>query len=172
MEARIELLPERKLVGKRIRISLTNNKTAELFQGFMPKRKEIKNTIGTDIICMREYDALPDFKNYDMNTVFDKWAAVEVADFTGIPEGMESFVLKGGMYAVFDYKGNNSPVASANLFQYIFGTWLPNSAYELDDRPHFEILGAKYKNNDPDSEEEICIPVKAKRYSRLIFFRQ
>jgi AraC family transcriptional regulator len=47
-------------------------------------------------------------------------------------------------------------------FQYIFGTWLPNSEYVLDNRPHFEILGEKYKNDDPTSEEEIWIPIKAK----------
>lgn len=49
-----------------------------------------------------------------------------------------------------------------SIFQYIFGTWLPASGYYLDNRPHFEILGHKYKNNDPDSEEEIWIPVKPK----------
>jgi AraC family transcriptional regulator len=39
---------------------------------------------------------------------------------------------------------------------------LPNSAYALDDRAHFEVLGEKYKNNDPSSEEEIWIPIKVK----------
>jgi len=37
---------------------------------------------------------------------------------------------------------------------------VPSSDYELDNRPQFEILGQKYKNNDPSSEEEIWIPVK------------
>jgi len=32
----------------------------------------------------------------------------------------------------------------------------------LDNRPHFEVLGEKYKNGDPESEEEIWIPVKEK----------
>ncbi|MEP1984886.1 MAG: GyrI-like domain-containing protein, partial [Maribacter dokdonensis] len=40
--------------------------------------------------------------------------------------------------------------------------WIPNSEYQLDGRPHFEVLGAKYKNNDPNSEEEVWIPIKAK----------
>ena len=48
-------------------------------------------------------------------------------------------------------------------FQYILGTWLPNSDYSLDDRAHFEILGNKYKNNESDSEEEIWIPIKPKK---------
>jgi AraC family transcriptional regulator len=31
-----------------------------------------------------------------------------------------------------------------------------------DDRPHFEILGDKYKNDHPDSEEEIWILCREK----------
>jgi AraC family transcriptional regulator len=33
----------------------------------------------------------------------------------------------------------------------------------LDDRPHFEVLGEKYKNNDPTSEKEIWIPILPKK---------
>ena len=72
---------------------------------------------------------------------------------------MKSLILKGGLYAVFDYKGSSS---NNSIFQYIFSEWLPNSEYLIDHRPHFEILGSKYKNNDPNSEEEIWIPIKEK----------
>jgi AraC family transcriptional regulator len=68
--------------------------------------------------------------------------------------------LNEGLYAVFLYKGAAS--AAAPFYQYIFQTWFPNSEYLLDNRPHFEILGEKYKNNDPASEEEIWIPIKPK----------
>ncbi|MFZ1515671.1 MAG: GyrI-like domain-containing protein, partial [Saprospiraceae bacterium] len=67
--------------------------------------------------------------------------------------------IPGGLYAVFYYKGLSTDTA---IFEYIFNTWLPNSEYGLDDRPHFEILGERYKNNDADSEEEIWIPIKNK----------
>ena len=69
---------------------------------------------------------------------------------------METFTLSAGTYVVFEYKG---PGNDNSIFQFIFGTWHPNSNYLLDDRPHFEVLGEKYKNGDPDSEEEIWIPV-------------
>jgi AraC family transcriptional regulator len=72
---------------------------------------------------------------------------------------METIILQRGLYAVFDYKGLNT---DNSIFQYILGTWLPTSDYELDNRPHFEVLGDKYKNNDPTSEEEIWIPIKTK----------
>jgi AraC family transcriptional regulator len=72
---------------------------------------------------------------------------------------MEMFILQGGLYAVFDYKGLNT---DNSIFQYILGIWLPVSDYVLDNRPHFEVLCDKYKNNDPISEEEIWIPIKTK----------
>jgi AraC family transcriptional regulator len=72
---------------------------------------------------------------------------------------MESFILYGGLYAVFDYKGSS---VDNRIFQYIYMNWIPNSEYQLDNRPHFEVLGEKYRNNDPTSEEEIWIPIKIK----------
>lgn len=155
MNPRIEVLPERKLIGKRIKMSLANNKTAELWRSFMPRRKEIKNNRSNELISMQVYDQSLDLGNF--NQVFEKWAAVEVSDFDSIPNEMEPFVLSGGLYAIFLYKGSST---DSRIFQYIFGTWLPNSGYTLDNRPHYEILGEKYKNADPNSEEEICIPIK------------
>jgi AraC family transcriptional regulator len=156
MNPRIETLEEKKLIGKRIQMSLLHNKTKELWQHFMPRRKEIQNNIGTDLYAIQLYDPLY-FNNFDPNTTFEKWAAIEVSHFNTIPYEMETITLTAGLYAVFVHKGQ-----STAIFETIFSTWLPNSIYVVDHRPHFELLGAKYKNNDPDSEEEIWIPVKIK----------
>ncbi len=155
MEPSIEVLTAKKLIGNRLTMSLANNKTGELWRGFMPRRKEIQNNLTSDLISMQVYDRPVDFS--DFNQEFDKWAVVEVADFDSVPVGMETFTLPGGLYAVFHYKGSSM---DTRIFQYIFGTWLPNSDYILDNRPHFEVLGEKYKNADPDSEEDIWIPIK------------
>jgi AraC family transcriptional regulator len=157
MEPRIEILQEKKLVGKRIVMSLSTDKTVDLWRSFMPMRKEIKNIIGNELYSMQVYSQTY-FNDFNPNTEFEKWACMEVTDFDSIPNEMESFTLKGGLYAVFLHKGTASE--GQKTFQYIFETWLPNSVYVLDNRPHFEILGAKYKNEDPDSEEELWIPIK------------
>jgi AraC family transcriptional regulator len=112
-EPRIELLPEKKLVGKRLSMTLTNNRTAELWGSFMPRRKEVKNTFSSDLYSMQVYDLSLDFKNFTPDTVFEKWATIEVTEFTDIPEGMESYILKGGLYAVY------SRCVSQNLSVYI-----------------------------------------------------
>ena len=160
MKPRIETLPEKKLVGKRLKMSFANDKTFTLWQSFMPERKNIVNCVSTDLLCVQVYDLSFDFKTFNPNMEFEKWAAVEVTNLDTIPAGMEAFTLCSGLYAVFMHKG--AAHTAPKTFEYIFGTWLPDSDYRLDNRPHFEILGAKYKNNDPNSEEEVWIPIQPK----------
>ena len=156
MEPRIETLQEKKLVGKRVMMSLANNTTAELWRSFMPRHGEITNKLTSDFISMSIYRPAH-FVEFKPTNEFEKWAAVEVEGFENVPADMDTFILPGGLYAVFDYKGKSS---DSSIFRYIFTTWLPGSQFELDARPHFEILGEKYKNNDPESEEEIWVPVR------------
>jgi AraC family transcriptional regulator len=159
MQPRIEMLEEKKLVGKRILMSFSNNKTKELWQGFMPRRGEIKNNIGSELYSIEVYPLLF-FDNFNPNTEFDKWATVEVTDFKMVPEDMETITLPHGLYAVFIHKGPASE--GPKTYQYIFETWLPASEFLLDNRPHFAKMGEKYKKEDLSSEEEIWIPIKPK----------
>ena len=158
MNPRIENLEEKKLIGLHVEMSLTNNKTGLLWSQFAPRIKEIQNKVSGDKISMQIYPHLY-YEQFKPSNEFVKWATVEVKDFDSIPNGMKSFILKEGLYAVFDYKGSSS---DNSVFQYIFTQWIPNSNYVIDDRPHFEVLGSKYKNNEPSSEEEIWIPIKEK----------
>jgi len=158
MEPRIVNLKEKKLVGKKVTMSIADNKVKELWSGFIPRRKEITNNLTNDFISLSVYNPSY-FLDFKPTNEFEKWAAVEVSDFTNVPNGLEKLTLTEGLYAVFEYKGSSSDIS---IFQYIFGVWLPKSEYLLDNRPHFEVLGEKYKNDDPNSEEEIWIPLKLK----------
>jgi AraC family transcriptional regulator len=156
---RIEIFHGKKFIGKRLLMSLSENRTGELWRSFMQQRRVIMNSIGTDLYSIQFYDPHY-FTNFNPSKEFEKWAAVEVPDFASIPEGMEPLILRGGNYAVFIHKGGAA--MARETYQYIFGRWLPGSEFLIDDRAHFEILGEKYKNEDPESEEEIWIPVKPK----------
>ncbi|MBL7733835.1 MAG: GyrI-like domain-containing protein [Chitinophagaceae bacterium] len=158
MEPRIEISNEKKLVGKRLTMSFADYKIGELWRSFMPRRKEVANSLTNDLISAAIYKP-GHFTNFRPTGEFERWAAVEVANFDRVPEEMEIFVLPGGLYAVFNYKGLNT---DNSIFRYILEKWLPDSGYILDSRPHFEVLGDKYKSNDPASEEEIWIPIKLK----------
>lgn len=159
-EPRIATLPPKKFIGQRVRMSLTNNKTAMLFQGFMPRRREIVNTVSNDIFCVQVYDSGFNIHDFGPETEHTKWAAVEVTHFDDVPPAMEILTLPGGLYAVFLHQGAANDFEKT--FHFIYADWLPRSGYVLDAREHFEILGEKYKNNQPDSEEEVWVPVRLK----------
>ena len=123
----------------------------------MINQREIKNIVGTLLYSVDVYNDPQYFTHFSPQKEFEKWAAVEVTDLSVIPDEMDVFTLTSGLYAVFLHKGPAS--TASKTYQYIYGTWLPNSDFLLDSRPHLAIMGEKYKNEDPSSEEEIWIPV-------------
>lgn len=154
----IKEIAEKKLIGICKYMSLSNNLTNELWKDFILRKKEIKNIHTDELISMQLYPVSFDF---NPTIKFKKWAVVEVSQIENIPKDMESLILSGGLYAIFHYKGFSE---DDTIFRYIFTKWLPHSEYNVDNtRPHFEVLGKKYKNNDPDSEEDIYIPIKTKK---------
>ena len=159
MEPEIVQLEAKKIIGIKIITSLSENRTVELWQGFMKRRHEIKNNLNTGFYSIQTYNAKESFESFNEKTIFEKWAAVEVENFNHIPEGMESHTLVEGKYAVFIHYGPTKTFDKT--LNHIFKNWLPKSGYELDNRDHFEIMGEKYYGpTHPKSEEEIWIPIK------------
>lgn len=154
MQATIKTIKTKNFVGMRETMSILENTTFNLFHSFMPRRKEIINTLNNNILDLKVY---PEnyFLNFNPSTLFTKWALVEVSDFKNIPKGMESFILESGKYAVF-----NSKTGDDSIFNYIFTTWLHKSKYGLDNRPHFDVLSENTKINNPNSEQKIWIPIR------------
>lgn len=154
-EPRIESLDPTTLIGMRLPMTLAGDRTRELWSAFMPRRGEIPNRRATSFLSVNVYapggPPAPD-------TVFEKWAAVEVEPGTAPPEGMETLELAGGRYAVFVHNGPAS--AWPQTARRIFGEWLPASGRQLDARPHFEVLSADYRPDDPEAEEEVWIPIR------------
>lgn len=151
----IKIFPTTKFIGKNRSFTYSDYRVFELWSSFMPRRKEIQNTIGTELYNVQ---INPNGFSFGPNEPFVKWAATAVENFDFVPQGMEKLEIREGLYAVFIYKGDqiNAPA----FFKSIYTEWLPNSGFELDTRPQFEILGEKYKKDNPNSEEEIWIPIK------------
>jgi AraC family transcriptional regulator len=159
----IKTLPHKQMIGLKIQSTASNqDSTVELWKDFMPRVQEIKNKKGPELYSVQFFDPSLDFKNFSpTSTIFEKWAAVEVNGLDDIPEKLEPFSLIEGLYAVFPYKG--ASYEAIGTLQYIYETWIPSSDYSLDNqRGHLAIMGEKYKNNDPSSEEEFWIPIKKK----------
>ena len=159
MEAKIQTLPETILIGMRLTMCVSQDKTRELWQTFMPQRHQIQHRVNPQqYYSVRRYTNILEFNKFTPDTLFEKWAAVKVSHSETIPEHMEKLVLTGGKYAIFIHKG---PVHTfVKTLTYIFNNWLPHSPYQLDHRAHFEILGENYQPNDPHAEEEVWVPIK------------
>ncbi|MEP7235682.1 MAG: GyrI-like domain-containing protein, partial [Ignavibacteriota bacterium] len=104
IEPRIETLSEKKLMGLKMRMSFAENRTGELWKNFMMRRSEILSAVDSDLYSMQIYPPRF-FEGYNPHQEFEKWATTEVRDLNNIPDGMQSFILAGGLYAVFDYQG-------------------------------------------------------------------
>lgn len=158
MFLRTENIPSKRFIGYSIKTSLANDQTVKIWKQLMPRLKEISNAVSADLFSLQEYE-FTSFQDFTPFTEFKKYALVEVKDFENIPEGFEKFELKAGKYAVFNHKGTAEEFVKTS--QFIFGEWLPKSEFELDDRPHFSVMGDKYFGHEnPESEEEIWIPIK------------
>ena len=121
MTPKIIDIKEKKMLGMRLEMSLVTNKTGDLFRKFMPRRKEIKTIISDGTYALQQYD----FKSFTPQTIFEKWACVEVNDFEFVPDEMETFTIKSGLYAVFIHKGTTTDFMKSMQYLYKIGYQTP-----------------------------------------------
>jgi len=160
LEMRFEDLAPVNLVGVSARMSYIEDATPQLWRTLMPRRGEIPNRTATSYISMRIYEpaGMSIEQMFAPDTVFEKWAAVEVSEFGLLPDGIRTHTIAGGRYAVFLHKSGAGEFA--NSMRYIFSKWLPSSGYRLDDREQFERVPAGWRADDPKGQEEIWIPLR------------
>ena len=153
--------PEIKLIGKRLTTSFSNDRTGDLWRSFMPERKNIPEPSGTELYSVSIFPGVLDTDSFNPDLTFEKWAAMKVDRFARIPPGMDPLIIREGAYAWFVHQGPTHTFPES--LKFFYGTWLPGTGYELDHRPHFEVMGKDYLGLDhPDSREHIFIPVKPK----------
>lgn len=159
-EPRIVHIHDISLAGKRVKTSLSAKNTSELWRSFKPRVGELTRPEGSGYYAIQVFADDQDFDAFTPNTEFEEWAATEVKEHDAIPSDLESYRLPGGKYAVFIHKGLPSDFPKTS--NYIFGEWLPQSFYELDERPHFQLMDEEYDPTDPEAQEEVWIPIRQK----------
>ena len=159
MAPRILEIEKKNLVGVSVKTSLSNNNIPQLWKDFIPRIEGVPNNKNTGCYEINPFDSAFKMEDFTEDMEFNKWAAVEVTDFENIPDGLKSVVIEGGKYAVFEHKGSMGKIQLS--FDYIYGTWLPNSTYKLDKKASFERYGEQYFGpENPDSITEMWIPIK------------
>ena len=155
MNPKLITIPEKKVVGMRSTMHHSEYENiVALWRRFMPQKQKLKTTISEELIAMQIFSLQKDGQPKEE---FQIWACTEVSNFNEIPDRMESFTLPKGEYAVFLQKG----LDASGLYEQIMTEWLPTSGYEIDDRPHFQVMGEKYNNGSPDSEEDFYVPIRS-----------
>ncbi|MDX5319817.1 MAG: GyrI-like domain-containing protein, partial [Bacteroidota bacterium] len=159
MFLRIETHQEVHLAGFHCMMSLLRNQTSKLWQQLMPLRQELSGKPSPKLYSLEIYPSHY-FTAFDPDTCFLKWACVPIQPGKNLDDEIKEMILQEGLYAVFLHQGPAS--AGEKTYRYIHETWLPESAYTLDERPHMSIMDERYKGEDENSEEEIWIPIKHK----------
>ena len=159
MNPEIKILSPKKLVGMSINTSLSDYGAPGLWQRFMPQVKSIENKVGGEKYSIQIYDHLFSYSDFHPKLIFKYWVATEVQNFEAVPNEMETLELSGGKYAVFIHEGTVADFQKTLNFIHL--EWLPQSEFELDNRPHFELLDERYLGpNNSKSIEEVWVPVK------------
>ena len=85
-------------------------------------------------------------------------AGMEVTGVSDVPQGMVVKVVPAGKYVVFTHKGLLEKLRST--YEYIYGTWLPKSGFEVACQPDFEYYDERFKPGSLESEFDIYVPIK------------
>jgi len=155
MEPEIITRPATKLVGIAAEYDDADLSLPKLWSAFRPYKSKIQNTVGKDAFGIYE-----SYTEHGDEVKFVYVCSVEVANFDLVPEGMTTRELPEQLYARFTHVG---PIANLDkTLKYIWGSWLPKSNYEYEEKPDFELLPATFNDADPRNKIYLHIPIKAK----------
>lgn len=154
MEPKIIVDKEFKIIGLKKLIKPESEAIPDLWSNFFSRRYEIKSEVKPDVAL-----GLSEYLNIKIDSEFNYCACVEVTDFNGIPKGMIAKTISPSKYAVFTHKG---PMTERNkTLNYIYGTWLPGSGYELAETDIIELYDSRSIDiSSPNCEFDIYIPLK------------
>lgn len=86
-------------------------------------------------------------------------ACAPCADDTNLPEGTEELLRPAGTYAKLEYTGPYADMKDA--YRWLYGVWLPNSGYEISERPGFEAyLNSPVDTAPAELRTDIFLPVE------------
>lgn len=135
----------------------SENQLAKIWEKFNPRSCEIPHAVPGVAYGLERFE--PGFKPGDPIRYM---ACVEVTELGGIPEGMSVAEIPGATYVAASYQGTIDGINS--VYSHIWGSWLPQSKYEVAGGWNFEYYGELFRgNDDPESVYEVWFPVRAKQ---------
>ena len=155
MQPEIITRPPVKLVGIAKQYDNADLSLPKLWSAFRPYRDQIQNRVSDESFGI--YEA---YQEHGDEVSFSYVCCAAVDNFEQVPEGMVTRELSEQLYARFIHKGSISDLDKT--LKYIWGSWLPKSDYEYEEKPDFELYPPGYNVMDPECEMALHIPIKAK----------
>jgi AraC family transcriptional regulator len=151
MEYVIREMPEFRVIGKQITTSMQNNTIPQLWgEYWSDPSRPMQFEVAVGLCFCEDEDCAED--------TFQYMAGVVVKDGRPVPQGMIERIVPAARYAVFTHKGPLS--LYGETVQKLYSEWLPNSGLELAPGDHIEWYDCRFKDEDPESEIDIYMPVK------------
>ncbi|HEX7319136.1 MAG TPA: GyrI-like domain-containing protein [bacterium] len=158
----IVTLPDMTIVGMQTLVSTKNNIISNLWMRFIPRAGEIKERAKTDAMLgisydMQEISADPSTRE----SQFFYLAGAIVSDVKDLPEGMTFRKILKHKYAKFTHRGSLDKLG--DTYNYMYGQWLPKSAYDVDEiAPEIEWYDNRFMPDSANSAFDIYMPITAK----------
>lgn len=149
-------LPERLMVGLEYIGKNQNGEIPALWSAFNRRGGEVQHRVAPEqaigLCGMAE--------NPKEEGEFSYVAGFFVDRADDLPQGMVARKVPAGMYVVFTHEAG--PEALGKSYEYIWGTWMPNSAYQPAGAHDYELYDERFNAASPTWVMEIHIPVKAR----------
>ena len=156
VEPKFVVKQEFKVIGLEIKTTMKENEEEKtipkLWDKYAPRMSEIKNVA----VAKRDLGLCEVVGKSDDS--FSYIACKEVENFDFVPEGMSCKTIPTTKYAVFTHTGKVDKLGET--YQYIYGTWLMNSGYHVEEGScDFELYDDRFDNSET-SEMDIYVPIK------------
>ena len=158
MEHELVEIPEATWACYSLEMNMMKDRTAEVWKTFMPLFAQIPGKVNLQKISIQNYGGAFDIHSFTPETLFMRGAAVEISGEQELPTPLETLKFRGGLYLKTRYKG--LPQNAVTFFQKLYLEVLPQMKLQPDNRIQFELLLPNYSPENPDSEEDVFIPVR------------
>jgi len=155
MEPQIITRPAMKLIGIANKYNETDLSLPRLWSAFRPFKDSIKNRTSDESFGIYE-----SYEEDGDNVNFTYICCAVVKNFDFIPQGMSTRELPEQLYAKFIHKGSINNLDKT--LKYIWGSWLPKSKFEYEEKPDFELYPPNYNVMDAQCEMALHIPIRKK----------
>lgn len=148
------------VAGFRVDMSIENNNTLKMWEKFnteLVKQNYISMNNNRYGIYETGGTCMPN--TFNKNSEATLFIGIETSSDNNVPKGMKLKEISGGKYAKFIHKGTVKNLIST--YHYIWGVWLPNSSFQIDERDDLECYTEQFLGaENEESQIEIYFPIQ------------